>query len=971
MPGDLGRLVFAGEWRRYQSLALEAFERDIEHGRRRTHVVAPPGSGKTLLGLEMVRRLGRPALVLAPNTAIQGQWLRAATRFGPAGAQLTGSAPGAAIACLTYQSLARLDDPEAALAALAQRRWIVERSRATGRDALTVGAEAARWTGAAAERRRRQLARIVATLKREIARGEHDGMEFAQLLGAGARERIAELRRDGVATVVLDECHHVASLWGYVVRAVLEQLGETHVIGLTATPPAELTGAETELYDGLLGPVDFEIATPAVVKDGYLAPYQELAWVTQPLAGELGWLADHDLRFQELVTALLDEDPALPHSLGGWVIVRVRERYREEGGQLSWAAFERAQPKLALAGLRFLGSAGLAVPRDAPRGERYRQRPDLEDWITLIEDYALRCLVADTSAAASARHDTIAAALRDFGFALTRQGVRRGAGDVDRVLTASAAKPLALVELVGCEIEARGTALRALVLADAELAAARPDAALRDVLAPEAGTAIAALRALADDVRTAPLRPLLVSGRGVRCAEPDADVLTAALREQSIAERLTLKGWCWSRDDQGLAAITATGPGWSARTWVGLAGAILAAGETQTLIGTRALLGEGWDAPCVNCLVDMTVAATSVSVRQMRGRSLRLDPADPAKISSNWDIVCVAPGLARGSADYRRFVRKHVHLHAPTETGEIETGPSHVHPELGPFAPPPGERFAQINRDMRARAAAHATARERWRIGEPYQGEEHRTVLLRARDHPAGEAPAPLPAGAALGDGQPPRLALGVRLPRDAGGALAAASVALAVAAGTPLALAGLAALPAGLTLAARRAAQAAEAYPVRLPVDRVAHAICDAYVALGELREQARRSLAFEPRSSGFVRVYLAAGDAGESERFAVALEQALAPPAAGGWWISRPVAVPRGLARPRWRQALAGRAQLDELWIGVPKDLGRRKERRAAYALAWTRWLGACELRRDEEGAVLAAEDAGYDARMRDLWV
>ena len=129
--------------------------------------------------------------------------------------------------------------------------------------------------------------------------------------------------------------------------------------------------------------------------------------------------------------------------------------------------------------------------------------------------------------------------------------------------------------------------------------------------------------------------------------------------------------------------------------------------------------------------------------------------------------------------------------------------------------------------------------------------------------------------------------------------------------------------------------------------------------------------SLAFEPRSSGFVRVYLAAADAGESERFAVALEQALGPPSAGGWWISRPVAVPRGLARPRWRQALAGRAQLDELWIGVPHDLGRRRERREAYAAAWARWLGACELRRDEEGAVLAAEDPGYDARLRDLWV
>jgi len=57
-------LGFRGEWRRYQTLALEAFERDRAGGHRSTHLIAPPGSGKTLLGFEILRRLDRPALVL-------------------------------------------------------------------------------------------------------------------------------------------------------------------------------------------------------------------------------------------------------------------------------------------------------------------------------------------------------------------------------------------------------------------------------------------------------------------------------------------------------------------------------------------------------------------------------------------------------------------------------------------------------------------------------------------------------------------------------------------------------------------------------------------------------------------------------------------------------------------------------------------------------------------------------------------
>jgi superfamily II DNA or RNA helicase len=54
-------LWFSGERRRDQELALVAFEQDRHNGRRQTHIVAPPGSGMTLLGMEMVRRLGEPA----------------------------------------------------------------------------------------------------------------------------------------------------------------------------------------------------------------------------------------------------------------------------------------------------------------------------------------------------------------------------------------------------------------------------------------------------------------------------------------------------------------------------------------------------------------------------------------------------------------------------------------------------------------------------------------------------------------------------------------------------------------------------------------------------------------------------------------------------------------------------------------------------------------------------------------------
>ena len=333
---------------------------------------------------------------------------------------MAGADPLKPIACLSYQALCQLEDPEIVLGRLAQSRWADERAAATGMTREEVEREGEAFEGAAAERRARELSKISAALKREVARGEHAGVELRDLLSETARQRVQTLAKLGVGVVLLDECHHLASLWGYVVRAVLGELPEdVHVIGLTATPPVSLPAAEAELYDALLGPVDFTVPTPAVVRDGHLAPYQELAWLTEPLTVERDWLAEHDTRFRELITTLHD-DTEFPE----WVLSRMRDRRRsaDDDAELSWAEFQKRSPKLARAGIRFLLSGDLQPPTGAPRGEAYRQPPDLEDWLVLLEDYALRCLAPQGSREASARYDAIAAALRELGFQLTRQG---------------------------------------------------------------------------------------------------------------------------------------------------------------------------------------------------------------------------------------------------------------------------------------------------------------------------------------------------------------------------------------------------------------------------------------------------------------------------------------------------------------------------------------------------------------------
>src|SRR5215467_10244025 len=77
-------MVFQKTWRAYQRRVLDQLDFYLED--KRFHLVAAPGSGKTVLGLEVVRWIGRPTLVLAPTVIIRDQWAdRLVDHFLPAG----------------------------------------------------------------------------------------------------------------------------------------------------------------------------------------------------------------------------------------------------------------------------------------------------------------------------------------------------------------------------------------------------------------------------------------------------------------------------------------------------------------------------------------------------------------------------------------------------------------------------------------------------------------------------------------------------------------------------------------------------------------------------------------------------------------------------------------------------------------------------------------------------------------------
>lgn len=236
-----GSLSFQGQWRVYQERVLRESKSYLDDGK--IHVVAAPGAGKTTLGIELIRRTGKPCLILSPRIVIREQWLERIrmsflTPEGRGKAEERSKKllsndirnPGM-ITSITYQTL---------YSAMAGVKNVEEGEDGTEKE-------------------------------------ETDYSDF---------EFIRQVENAGIGTICLDECHHLKNEWWKALERFMEKMKGVTVIALTATPPYDSTPAQWERYTKMCGPVDAEITVPELVKEGSLCPHQDYVWFNCPSAEE-------------------------------------------------------------------------------------------------------------------------------------------------------------------------------------------------------------------------------------------------------------------------------------------------------------------------------------------------------------------------------------------------------------------------------------------------------------------------------------------------------------------------------------------------------------------------------------------------------------------------------------------------------------------------------------------------------------
>jgi len=732
------------------------------------YVVSPPGSGKTVLGLMIALRMGIPTLVLVPNTAIQMQWVAKSKLFLPEGCGPVASIDPddeLPITVLTYQALARAERFSDAEREDLVRGWLAELTGEAEEDSGDIeetagevmdGPAARQWL---ADFEKQNGERFETALLRRWKRQRlsADNVSAETLVDDKARDLMRRLAEKGVRLVIFDECHHLVGYWAQVALALKGELKTPQVLGFTATPPSakELSNTEIKLHKDLLDEIDYQLPTPAVVREGSLAPYQDLVYFTRPLERELAFVQGCSDRLKEVlasvevglgrhggrpskatvgcdggpgsVPAAAAKCPEAPNggaTLSAWLTGRMNEVPEDR-----LASVLRRRERFFANSANYLRSTGNPVPE---RFRHLQEMPlELEECADLVGRFAVRCLLVSREKADRDRFESLARAFRPLGFQLTDAGLRRCQSTVGRVLALSEAKMRGLVELLSAELDAGGEKIKALVICDFEKSSATVAKDISHLLTAESGGAIAAMRALTSNEATDRLDPILVTGQTVLV---DDDLLQKFL--DSAKKWFEAKGMTAAltpEEEQGFYRIEGRGRDWNVRTYVAMITEFLERGITRCLVGTRGLLGEGWDALTVNTLVDLTIAATRMTVNQLRGRAIRLDPGDPRKVSNIWDVVCLAPEFEKGLSDYHRFARKHSHYYGVCDDGAIEYGLGHIHPALTEVGPEDVAMNAHVlNGEMIERCGGRAKIYEQWEVGTPYENKRVPTLEIHA-----------------------------------------------------------------------------------------------------------------------------------------------------------------------------------------------------------------------------------------------
>ncbi len=686
-------------------------------GDNKLHVVAAPGSGKTILGLEVARQLNRPTLVLAPSIGIKDQWPdKLLDSFYP-----TKDMPPwiskdiknpAFFTVSTYQGLhvaytGKMDEEEEGEEETAQDggedklrpptlKGLFKKNEAPAPKEEAAPAPPKKVTA------EKETAQPPSKASPEKPKEATDDTGKMAKKPAGSRKAkadiIALLKAAGVRTVIVDECHHLRTAWWTSLNAVIAGLDNPTVVALTATPPYDVDPAEWDRYIQLCGPIDAEINVPELVKVQNLCWHQDYVFFSTPTKEEMDSIKRFETEIDGFIKNLLGS-PEFTTLVSNhkWI----KQPKANEEAILS-------NPELFSSMLVYMNHVKHPIPTEAIElvsGSGQVKIPAINNhWMSVL----LSAIFADPESEGRlpAPVEQLRKQLAKIG-AIERRKVSLNLDEkIAKLLASSISKINGVQQIVETEQKALGDKLRMVVLTDYIRREMLPADKDDDVVLNKIG-----IVPLFEAIRrkTIPNMTLgAISGKLIIIPKTAGELLKTCIKDMKIDEKqLQLKDLYY---DPNYLQVDFSGA--AEKRMVGIITEVFTRGGINVLVGTKSLLGEGWDAPCINSLILATFVGSFMFSNQMRGRAIRTEKNNPNKTGNIWHLICVMPDAQTPGEDYATMTRRFKSFVGVAQGSPvIENGMSRLDLPAPPFSQ---STLEQLNARTIKRALDRDDMRKSW-----------------------------------------------------------------------------------------------------------------------------------------------------------------------------------------------------------------------------------------------------------------
>lgn len=577
-----GLLQFKGTWRSYQERVLKHADAYLKN--EKMHIVAPPGSGKTTLGIELIRRLGEPALILSPRLVIREQWLeriREAFLMHPDESGILShdvKSPGL-ITSITYQTL---------------------------------------YSGMM-RCKNRQMEELSAAAVSMVMEEDYTGFDLIQTV-----------KDAGIRVVCLDECHHLRSEWWNTLEKFMEVMEQykIKVISLTATPPYDSNLQQWERYVELCGTIDEEIIVPELVREKSLCPHQDYVYFNFPTKEEEKKVGIFKKRAQMLIADLMGDE----------VFSGVIATHKYIKDYTAFADKMLEEPAYLSSLLIFFDSKNIFYDKRWKKLLGMRHLPEMNcHWMEILLQ---KFLYDDTDhfICDKAYQESLILRLKEDQFIVRRKVGLVCSENIQKLLINSLGKIQSIKAIVKAESDSMKKDLRMLVLTDYirqeyKAAIGHPEKEIKSI-------GVLPLFEILRRERNSECRLGVLCGSMIILPTSAVPYLKSLVkRHYGRSDTVTARQFS---DDSGMpleyAQVEISG---NRCDTTKLVTEVFEAGHIQILIGTKSLLGEGWDSPCINSLILASFVGSYVLSNQMRGRAIRVMPDNPQKTSNIWHLVCI------------------------------------------------------------------------------------------------------------------------------------------------------------------------------------------------------------------------------------------------------------------------------------------------------------------------------------------